>query len=137
MVAAAIQTSGGAGSVTLAARIVRVTRSMTVTLDARRGRLLRVSFNAHGASQFGQTASLCLANSGSYFPAADGGWYSTGALYVTPLRDKDVLFAYESAWQGSPNTQYDLAGATGSEFTDYRTPGRWTTDLHFTESDCT
>jgi hypothetical protein len=102
-----------------------------------------------------------------------------------------VLFAYESAWQGSPDAQYDLAGAVtgavparpeysvrasrlakvimqvrsgtslsdsgdfsiepvfgghcspssgafagpGSEFTDYRAPGRWTTDLNFTESD--
>ncbi len=110
-VAAAIQASGGAGSVTLAARIVTVTRSMTVKLDARRGRLVRVSLNVPGASQLGQTASLCLANSGNYFPAASGGWNSAGALYATPLRDMDVLFAYEGAWQRSPDAQYDLAGA--------------------------
>ena len=158
--------------------------------SGRTGTLLRVSLNVPGASQLGQTASLCLANSGHYFPAASGGWDSTGALYATPLRDKDVLFAYESAWQGSPGAQYDLAGAVtgaiparpdysaraarlakvimqvrsgtslsssgnfaiepvfggdcspssgasaaaGSEFTDYRTAGRWTTDLQFTES---
>ncbi len=103
----------------------------------------------------------------------------------------DVFFAYEGAWQRSPDAQYDLAGAVagaiparpdysvrasrlakvimqvrsgtslsdsvdfsiepvfggdcspsssafagaGSEFTDYRTPGRWTTDRQFTESD--
>jgi hypothetical protein len=102
-------------SYTLVAKLVTVSRNTTVTLDARAGRLLTVAFNATGAQQVVQGAVLC---DGIGAGAMLGGVYNDpiGTTYVAPV-PKEVRLFYQSRWQSSAGTLYDLAGvaATGSK----------------------
>ncbi|HUB38903.1 MAG TPA: hypothetical protein VMA72_08630 [Streptosporangiaceae bacterium] len=95
-------------SYTLVAKEVRVTRSRTVTLDARTGRLLKVAFNARGARQVVQGATLCGTSPGAML----AGVYSdpTGTTYVAPV-PKAVRLFYQSRWQSAAGTLYELAGS--------------------------
>lgn len=108
-VSAVVLAPDGSGSATLVSRQVKVTANRTVTLNGRHGALLKVSLNVPGAEQNGQGVALCFATTGQFLAGtfADG----PGQIYVTPVRSKDLLFAYQSTWAGRPGTRYDLAGS--------------------------
>jgi hypothetical protein len=108
-VAAVVSAPDGTGSATLVSRAVKMTANRTVTLNGRHGALLKVSLNVPGAEQNRQGVALCFASTGEFLAGAfaDG----PGKIYVTPVRSKDLRFAYQSTWIGRPGTRYDLAGS--------------------------
>jgi hypothetical protein len=112
VVGSAIETPGTGSaqlSETMIAKTVTVSRSATVTLDARTGRLLTVGFHAAGARQVFQGGALC---DGSGAGAMLAGVYDdpVGTTYVGPV-PKGVQLFYQSRWQSGTGTIYDLAGA--------------------------
>jgi hypothetical protein len=112
IVGSAIETpaSGSAQlSETMIAKTVTVSRSTTITLDARTGRLLTVAFSAPGAHQVFQGGALC---DGIGAGAMLAGVYDdpAGTTYVGSV-PKGVQMFYQSRWQTNTGTIYDLAGA--------------------------
>jgi hypothetical protein len=81
---------------------------MTVTLDARTGRLLKVAFNVPGARQIVQGAALCGTSPGGMLAGVSSD--PTGTTYVAPVPRAVRLF-YQSRWQSHAGTLYELAGA--------------------------
>jgi hypothetical protein len=91
---------------TLVMRRVKITRSRTVLLDARPGRLVRFTLDARGATDRYDQAQACL---GGNFVA--GGFEviaSPGNLYAVPQRSAIMTFGVGSSWQG-PGEGYLIA----------------------------
>lgn len=105
-------------SVTLAERIVRAGTSggtRTVTVDARLGKPVRVSFALRGASPQFLVATLCAssrADKGQFGISIAGGGGPI-SLYAIPGHARNLRFIMASVWQGADGSQYGL-GATAS-----------------------
>ncbi len=103
-IGAAILTDGSGGqpaSRTLDAQIVRARRSITVTLDARAGRLVDVSLSQPGSRPKWIDSSLCVSAGGGVELARDQGWGTVAPtpLYVVPASDSRISFGFVNDWQ--------------------------------------
>ncbi|HET9519331.1 MAG TPA: hypothetical protein VFO77_16530, partial [Actinoplanes sp.] len=102
---------------TLGARVVKVSGNTKTTIDARRGKPLKVSLSPAVPDASQQlTGSICLNNDNSSASV----WASNqpGRLYVVPHTSKNLQFAYVSQWSAySPTGQrseyVDAGGRTG------------------------
>lgn len=113
-IAADVTTSGPENTVlsaTLVVRHVDITRSATIDLDARPGKLFKFSLNVPGATDTGDTAQVCVGGnflSGSGTVASGSG----GTLYVVPVRSSALTFGYASSWQNGTDS-YFINGQSG------------------------
>lgn len=105
---------GGAQvSDTLAARAVRIGSSggtRTLTVDAKLGRPVRVSFSLPGARREFVGASLC-ASSSAYKGQFGIDLVASGnlaGLYAIPAHASNLRLLMSSVWQGADGTQYGL-----------------------------
>jgi hypothetical protein len=107
-VAAWIGTGSGPRSFTLDDQIVNVTRSRTITLDARQGRRVRVGLNATGAVQELLELAPIVHGDWAFNPSgiADsmGGGTSTVPAYVVPMAARSVTLYVYSVWEKQGNT---------------------------------
>ena len=115
-IAAEIDTSSGPPdnlllSSTLVTRRVYISRSKTIVLDARPGKLVTVRPPAPGATGTSTFAQVCIGGGfvGGMDEATSAGSDSPVPLYVVPVRSKDLTFGYASAWQGG-SASYLIAG---------------------------
>jgi hypothetical protein len=85
---------------TLVMRPVHITRSETVKLDARPGRLVRFALlGVPGAADTSDSVQACLG--GSFVPPASYKVTSApGTLYAVPVRSPVMTIGYGSLWQG-------------------------------------
>ena len=93
-------------SETLVLRSVRITRSETVLLDARPGKLVRFTLNVPGAADQTDMVKACVGGS------TDGGTSASGApgtVYAVPVRSRIITFGFGSFWQGT-SAGYLIAG---------------------------
>jgi len=116
-IGAAILTDGSGGqpaSRTLDAQIVRARRSITVTLDARAGRLVDVSLSQPGSRPKWIDSSLCVSAGGGVELARDQGWGTVAPtpLYVVPASDSRISFGFVNDWQDGAGVQYFLSGGS-------------------------
>lgn len=95
-------------SETLVVRRVTISKSETVRLDGRHGRLVRVGLAVSGAAQQSLTAMACLGPSSSEIATTASGGPGV-AVYAVPSRHAGVMFTYMSDWQ-SPSAEYQLSG---------------------------
>jgi hypothetical protein len=87
------------GTDTLGARIVKVSgASVSTTIDARKGKPVRVALDRSPGAGFDQTvqAAICAGDSA---PINVGAWNHPGKLFVIPNSSKKLRFAYSSVWQ--------------------------------------
>ncbi len=113
-IAADVVTSGPhntVASTTLVVRHVDITRSVTVDLDARPGRLFTFSLNVPGATDTGDTAQVCVGGDfvSPFGTQASG---SGGTVYVVPVRSSALTFGYASSWQNGSDS-YFITGQSG------------------------
>jgi hypothetical protein len=97
-------------SETLVVRSVTISRSQTVRLDARPGKLVRTSLNVPGAVDEGDEVQACLNGQPS------GLWDASappGSLYVVPVQAREMAFGYGSDWQTSTTAYYLAQEASG------------------------
>ncbi|HUB37667.1 MAG TPA: hypothetical protein VMA72_02320 [Streptosporangiaceae bacterium] len=109
-VGAEVDTTAGSelSSATLVMRRVTITRSRTITLDARPGKRVRFSLGVPGAQLTGQVAQVCVGGNfveGAPVGAGDG----ATPLYVVPVRAKGFGFGYDSLWQ-TATASYLISG---------------------------
>jgi hypothetical protein len=106
-VGAQVHTPGPSGSETLVLRRLRITRSRTVYLDARPGKLVRFALNVPGAADQTDIVGVCLG--GAFAGGGAGAAGDPGTVYVVPVRSRIITFGYGSFWQG-PAAGYLIAG---------------------------
>jgi hypothetical protein len=92
---------------TIGSRVVNVSGTTNVTIDARQGRPVNVSLNvaAPGTFQRYVDARVCAGNGPAQVEASN----NAGSLFVIPDSSKVFDFAYLAAWQGKSN--YAVSGA--------------------------
>ncbi|MFF1308855.1 hypothetical protein [Streptomyces sp. NPDC058307] len=94
----------GLGTDTIGARVVQVSGSTSVTLDARKGKAVKVSLDtpADVTDAPRISAQVCAATV-SNMPSAfsTGGWNYQGSLYAIPNSSKLLQFAYLAQWSGN------------------------------------
>jgi hypothetical protein len=102
-VGASVQTTGPDDTITsttLVLRRVDITRSETIDLDARAGKLVTFSLAVGGAADTGDDIQACVG--GDFVPGAGvGADGAAGTLYAVPVRSSDLTFGYASTWQGA------------------------------------
>ncbi len=103
-------------SQTLVVRHVTIARNQTVVLDARPGKLLRVSLAVPNATDEGDGVQACLSGGQAGLWSESGG---TGTLYVVPVASRDIAFGYSSTWQASLNKSSTGTVATGNPSATY------------------
>jgi len=107
-VAAWIGTGTGPQSFTLADRIIDVTRSRTITLDARQGRRVRVGLNVAGAVQELLEIAPIVHGNWAFNPTTiadtEGGGTFAVPAYVVPMRARSVTLFVYSVWEKAGNT---------------------------------
>ena len=96
--------ANGLGTDTIGAKVVKVSGSTSVTLDARKGKAVKVSLDTP-ADVTGPpriSAQVCAATV-SNMPSAFsvGGWNDAGALYAIPNSSKLLQFGYMAQWSGN------------------------------------
>ncbi len=100
--------TGNAQTFTLADRIIDVTRSRTITMDARQGRRVRVKLNAPGAVQevleFGPIVHGDWAFDPSYVADSLNGGTFAAPAYVVPVKAKGVTLYTYTVWEKKGNT---------------------------------
>ncbi|MGW7722303.1 hypothetical protein [Streptomyces canus] len=94
----------GLGTDTLGAQVVQVSGSTSVTLDARKGKAVKVSLDTP-ADVTGPpriSARVCAATV-SNMPSAfsSGGWNDQGSLYAIPNSSRLLQFGYLAQWSGN------------------------------------
>ncbi len=93
----------GLGTDTIGAQVVQVSGSKSVTLDARKGKAVKVSLDtpADVTGPARISAQVCAAGVGD-MPSAysAGGWNDEGALYAIPNSSKLLQFGYLAQWSG-------------------------------------
>ncbi|MFG2955870.1 hypothetical protein ACGF5O_19375 [Streptomyces sp. NPDC048291] len=93
----------GLGTDTIGAQVVQVSGSKSVTLDARKGKLVKVSLDtpADVTDPPRISAQVCAATVGN-MPSAfsSGGWNDEGALYAIPNSSRLLQFGYLAQWSG-------------------------------------
>jgi hypothetical protein len=107
LVSADVQNPAPSMTQALVVRKVSVTRSETITLDARTARLVRVALNVSGAAEQLQSAAVTYAKTGAILAAGTG---PAGTLYTTPSALRSLCLGVTSRWQKSAGQFYDLAG---------------------------
>jgi hypothetical protein len=113
-IAADVSTSGPENTIentTLVVRHVDITRSETIDLDARGGKLVKFSLNVPGATDTSDSAQVCV---GGDFVSGPGMQASSnaGTLYVVPARSSALIFGYASSWQNGSDS-YFIDGQSG------------------------
>jgi hypothetical protein len=106
-IGADVVTPGPGGSVasdTMVMRRMRITRSQTVKLDARPGRLLRLTLPVPGAVLESDAVQACVSGRFVVGPGVSAGGFAD-PLYVVPVRSGDITFSYGGKWQ-SPAAGY-------------------------------
>ena len=105
---------GNADSETLAARLLTVTRRVTVSFDARHGRRVAESLNKAGASALVASAVVCY-GVGQAAQALVSGDVSAGAgqvpLYAIPFRYRGMSFGFATSWRDSAGKRYLTSGS--------------------------
>jgi len=112
-IGAAITTPGTGTSEsteTLVVRHVTISHSQTVYLDARPGKLVRISLRLPGAVNQGDAVQACFSGGVSGFWGASA---PAGALYAVPLASRHLAFGYSSAWETGSATYYLAQQALG------------------------
>jgi hypothetical protein len=93
----------GLGTDTLGAQVVQVSGSTSVTLDARKGKAVKVSLDtpADVTDAPRISAQVCAATV-SNMPSAfsTGGWNYQGSLYAIPNSSRLLQFGYLAQWSG-------------------------------------
>ncbi|MGJ5754504.1 hypothetical protein [Streptomyces puniciscabiei] len=93
----------GPGTDTIGAQVVQVSGSASVTLDARKGKAVKVSLDtpADVTAPPRISAQVCAA-AVSDMPSAFsvGGWNDEGSLYAIPNSSKLLQFGYLAQWSG-------------------------------------
>ncbi|GAA1277674.1 hypothetical protein Psi02_78880 [Planotetraspora silvatica] len=92
---------------TIGAAVVTVSGTTKVTLDARRGTLLKVSLDTANAYEQELVAGICAGNQPA--PLEAGG--PAGKVYVIPNASSLLRFAYLSRWS-SADGAYEAGGGT-------------------------
>jgi len=107
-VAAWIGTGSGPQSFTVDDQIVTVTRSRTITLDARQGRRVRVGLHATGAVQELLELAPIVHGNWAFNPSviadSEGGGTRTVPAYVVPMAARLVTLYVYSVWEKQGNT---------------------------------
>ena len=98
------QSADGLGTDTIGAQVVQVSGSTSVTLDARKGKAVKVSLDTP-ADVTGPpriSAQVCAATV-SNLPSAfsSGGWNYQGSLYAIPNSSQLLQFGYLAQWSGN------------------------------------
>lgn len=95
-------------SATLVVRRVTISRSETITLDARPGKLVNFTLAVPGAQETLESVQACIG--GNFVPGAPvyAGTVQT-PLYVVPVRAKGFAFGYASSWQ-TTTASYLISG---------------------------
>ena len=102
----------GSASETLVVRNVTIRTSETITMNAERGRLVRVSLTGVHASQTAEAISACLENTGNMVISAAAYSGSGVKLYAVPFRSANVGFSYQASWLGPAGAGYNLTGSS-------------------------
>ncbi|MER5529346.1 hypothetical protein ABT075_32975 [Streptomyces sp. NPDC002677] len=115
----------GLGTDTIGAQVVQVSGSKSVTLDARKGKAVKVSLDTP-ADVTGPpriSAQVCAATVGN-MPSAfsAGGWNDEGSLYAIPNSSKLLQFGYLAQWSGDDSyvavkNTTGIPAAPGGSFT--------------------
>ncbi|WP_412739497.1 hypothetical protein [Krasilnikovia sp. MM14-A1259] len=98
---------------TIGGQIVTVSGTTRSTIDARRGRALRISLDKDPGAVFDRemSARICLRDS---LTTLDG-WGAPGKLFVIPNGSRLLRFAYSAAWVApDAHESYVVAGRTGA-----------------------
>ncbi|MFF4626665.1 hypothetical protein [Streptomyces griseorubiginosus] len=104
----------GLGTDTIGAQVVRVSGSTSVTLDARKGKPVKMSLDTP-ADVTGPpriSAQVCAAVSNMPDAFSAGGWNYQGALYAIPNSSKLLQFGYMAQWTGK-DSYVAVKNATG------------------------
>ncbi|MDV9177652.1 hypothetical protein R6V09_46965 [Streptomyces sp. W16] len=93
----------GLGTDTIGAQVVSVSGAKSVTLDARKGKAVKVSLDtpADVTGPARISAQVCAANMDMPSAYSAGGWNDAGSLYAIPNSSKLLQFAYMAQWSGS------------------------------------
>jgi hypothetical protein len=107
IVAADVVTDPGGPSVSQAmvVRHIVVKTGMTVLLDARTARPVKVALNVAGAQQQSLNAVIMAPRTQVTLASAGG---TAGAVFVTPAALSQLCFSVSSRWQGDAGHFYDL-----------------------------
>ncbi|MEU9456432.1 hypothetical protein [Streptomyces sp. NPDC048277] len=95
----------GLGTDTIGAQVVQVSGNKSVTIDARKGKAVKVSLDTP-ADVTGPpriSAQVCAANMDMPSAYSAGGWNDEGALYAIPNSSKLLQFGYLAQWSGNDN----------------------------------
>ncbi|WP_330346920.1 hypothetical protein [Streptomyces sp. NBC_00582] len=95
----------GTGTDTLGAKVVKVSGSTSVTLDARKGKAVKVSLDtpADVTGPARISAQVCSADSDMPSAFSVSGWNDAGSLYAIPNSSKLLQFGYLAQWSGNDN----------------------------------
>ncbi|MCD9875155.1 hypothetical protein [Streptomyces guryensis] len=98
------QGTEGLGTDTIGAQVVQVSGSKSVTLDARKGKAVKVSLDTPADVTeppriMAQVCAATVSNMPSAFRA--GGWNDEGALYAIPNSSRLLQFGYLAQWSGN------------------------------------
>ncbi|SEE41580.1 hypothetical protein SAMN05216489_06531 [Streptomyces sp. 3213] len=93
----------GLGTDTIGAQVVTVSGAKSVTLDARKGKAVKVSLDtpADVTGPARISAQVCAGNMDMPSAYSAGGWNDAGALYAIPNSSKLLQFAYMAQWSGN------------------------------------
>jgi hypothetical protein len=100
---------------TLGARVLKVSGKTSTTIDARRGKPVKLNLDKKPGDVFYQEmrAQICANSSSS--GTEIGAWNVPGKMFVIPNSSKSLQFAYNSSWSdGSTGTLWMVSGATRS-----------------------
>nr|BFE77352.1 hypothetical protein GCM10020092_106530 [Actinoplanes digitatis] len=103
------------GTDTLGARVLKVSGRTTTTIDARRGKPVKLALDKNPGDAFRQElrAQICADSDSS--GTEIGAWNVPGKLFVIPNSSKRLQFAYSSNWSdGAMGNLWMVAGATKS-----------------------
>jgi hypothetical protein len=99
-------------SATLVMRRVTISRSQTIMLDARPGKLIKFSLGVAGSQLTGQVVQACVG--GNFVTGAPiGAGDDATPLYVVPVRAKGFAFGYDSTWQTAAASYLISGQSTG------------------------
>ncbi|MFJ9372394.1 hypothetical protein [Streptomyces sp. NPDC101455] len=93
----------GLGTDTIGAQVVTVSGAKSVTLDARKGKAVKVSLDtpADVTEPARISAQVCAAGTGMPSAFSAGGWNYAGSLYAIPNSSKLLQFGYLAQWSGN------------------------------------
>ncbi|WP_416962699.1 hypothetical protein [Streptomyces sp. Agncl-13] len=93
----------GLGTDTIGAQVVTVSGAKSLTLDARKGKTVKVSLDtpADVTEPARISAQVCAAGTGMPSAFSAGGWNYAGSLYAIPNSSKLLQFGYLAQWSGN------------------------------------